>query len=147
MLAVGAQAPEFDGMTSQGTRLRLSELRGHPVVLYFYPRAAAPGCTAESKGFRDHYAELSARGVRVIGVSTDTVDEQRAFAQKYGFPFPLVADADRRIAQQYGVLGGGGRARRVTFLIGADGRVEQVIDSSLPGTHVKGACGPAWVSP
>ena len=144
MIAEGEMAPEFEGATSQGSRLRLADLRGHPVVLYFYPKADTPGCTMESKGFRDHFTELGEREVRVVGVSTDTVDEQRAFAQKYGFQFPLVADSDRAIATRYGVLGGSGHARRVTFLIGADGRVRRVIDSSLPGSHVKGACENDW---
>jgi thioredoxin-dependent peroxiredoxin len=144
MVAEGEMAPDFEGTTHAGTRLSLRELRGHPVVLYFYPKADTPGCTMESKGFRDHFSELGEREVRVVGVSTDTVEEERAFAAKYGFPFPLVADPDRQIAQRYGVLGGSGHARRVTFLIGPDGRVQRVIDSSLPGTHVKGACELDW---
>jgi peroxiredoxin Q/BCP len=143
MLAVGEKAPDFEGMTSQGTKFRLSEQLGHPVVLYFFPKADTPGCTIESKGFRDHYAELGNRDVRVAGVSTDTVEEEKAFAQKYGFPFPLIADPTTEISAKYGVLGRG-HARRVTFLIDPQGKVERVIDSMLPGTHVSGACSMDW---
>jgi peroxiredoxin Q/BCP len=139
-------APDFEGMTSQGTRFRLSEHRGHPVVVYFYPKADTPGCTIESKGFRDRFGELDQRKVVVVGVSVDSVEDEKAFSQKYGFPFPLVADADAAITKSFGVLGRG-HARRVTFLIGPDGKIERVIDSMLPGTHVSGACAMDWGKP
>ncbi len=144
MIAAGDLAPEFEGETSQGTRLRLSELRGHPVVLYFYPKADTPGCTTESKGFRDHFDELGSRDVRIVGVSVDSVSDEVAFAQKYGFQFPLVADPTGTISEAYGVRRPGGAARRVTFLIGPDGRVVKVIDSSAAGTHVGAACAKDW---
>jgi thioredoxin-dependent peroxiredoxin len=146
MIAEGEPAPLFEGPTSQGTKFRLAEQRGHPVVLYFYPKADTPGCTTESKGFRDHFGDLGARDVRVVGVSVDSVDDERKFAEKYGFQFPLVADPDGSISERYGVRGKNGNARRVTFLIGADGRVTKVIDTSLPGAHVSGACALEWTA-
>ncbi len=144
MIGEGDTAPDFEGETSQGTKLRLSELKGHPVVVYFYPKADTPGCTMESKGFRDHFDELGSRDVRIIGVSVDTVDDEKKFATKYGFQFPLVADPTGAIAEAYGVRKSGGSARRVTFLIGADGKVVRVIDSMIPGNHVGAACSKDW---
>jgi peroxiredoxin Q/BCP len=144
MIGEGEIAPDFEGSTSQGTRLRLSELKGHPVVLYFYPKADTTGCTIESKGFRDHFDELGARDVRIVGVSVDSVEDEKKFSEKYGFQFPLVADPDGAIAEKYGVRKSNGLARRVTFLIGADGKVLRVIDSALPTSHVGAACAKDW---
>ena len=136
MPATGELAPDFDAPTSTGKSLKLSSLRGHPVVLYFYPEADTPGCTVESKGFRDIYAELQGRHVAVVGVSCDPVDKQCAFAEKYALPFPLVADASKAVATAYDVLRPSGRARRVTFFIGADGKVKEIVDSSEASKHV-----------
>lgn len=144
MPAVGDPAPDFQGTTSQNTTFRLADHRGHRVVVYFYPAADTPGCTIESKGFRDHFEELGGRDVQVVGVSVDTVEDEVKFAKKYGFQFPLVADTDGKIAGAYGVLKPGGKARRVTFLIGPDGRIQQVVDSSVPGNHVSAACSVSW---
>lgn len=136
MVAKGEPAPDFDAPTQDGTPLKLSSLRGAPVVLYFYPQADTPGCTVESKAFRDHYAELVAKHVHVVGVSTDTVDDQCAFAEKYQLPFPLVADHARTIAKEYGVLRPSGRANRVTFFIDPKGVVADIVEAGAPGPHV-----------
>jgi len=136
MPAIGETAPDFTAPTATGSTLRLSSLRGRPVVLYFYPQADTPGCTVESKGFRDIYPELQRRKVEVVGVSCDSVDEQCAFAEKYSLPFPLVADAQKSVATAYGVLRPSGRARRVTFFLGADGRVQEIVDASEAAKHV-----------
>ena len=139
MIAVGDPAPDFTAPNQDGTPFRLSSLRGSPVVLYFYPKADTPGCTIESKGFRDVHPEFSARKVRIVGVSVDDCPAQKAFAQKYGLPFPLVADSEKKVADLYGVLGPRGSARRVTFLIDPDGKVVEVVDSSSPEAHLKAA--------
>ncbi|HEV2316367.1 MAG TPA: peroxiredoxin [Thermoplasmata archaeon] len=144
MIAEGEMAPDFEGPTSAGSRLKLSELRGHPVILYFYPQADTPGCTREGKGFRDHFDELGGKDVRVIGVSTDDVEDEAKFAKKYGFQFPLVADPNGEITGKYGVKGLTGRAKRVTFLIQPDGRVAKVIASSDASNHVDQACEFSW---
>lgn len=144
MIAEGDAAPDFEGETSLGTKLRLSALKGHPVVLYFYPKAMTSGCTTESKGFRDHFDELGSRNVKIVGVSVDSVADEKKFSEMYGFQFPLVADPTGKIAEAYGVLKPGGSAKRVTFLIGADGKVVKVIDSNVPGNHVGAACKPDW---
>ena len=136
MIAVGDTAPDFVAPNQDGTPFRLSSLRGSPVVLYFYPKADTPGCTIESKGFRDVYQEYLAHKVQVVGVSVDDCPEQKAFAQKYGLPFPLIADSSKSVASAYGVLGPRGSARRVTFLIDGQGKVLEVVDASSPDPHL-----------
>jgi thioredoxin-dependent peroxiredoxin len=139
MVAVGEMAPEFEAPDQDGRPFRLSSLRGAPVVLYFYPKADTPGCTIESKGFQEHLAEFSARGVRVVGVSVDDCPAQKAFASKYGLRFPLIADTTKQVSGRYGVLGPRGSARRVSFLIDRDGKVVEVVDTSSPDPHVEKA--------
>jgi thioredoxin-dependent peroxiredoxin len=136
MVAVGDTAPDFTAPNQDGTPFRLSSLRGSPVVLYFYPKADTPGCTTESKGFRDEHAEYLAHKVHVVGISVDDCPAQKAFAQKYGFPFPLIADTTKTVATAYGVLGPRGSARRVTFLIDGKGKVVEVIDAGSPDPHL-----------
>src|SRR5690242_18750889 len=104
MLKVGDRAPDFLGETSEGRGLSLASLRGRWVVLYFYPKAFTPGCTAETRLFRDNYDELRALGAEVVGISTDDVKTQRRFAAVEKVRFPLVADSKREISRRYGVL-------------------------------------------
>ncbi|MGC2359528.1 MAG: peroxiredoxin [Thermoplasmata archaeon] len=139
MIAVGEVAPSFVGTTAEGAPLDLGTLRGRPFVLYFYPKANTTGCTMEARGFSENYSELQKAGISVVGVSVDSVEAQKSFAQKCGVPFPLVADRDRSIAKQYGVLGLLGFAKRVTFFVGADGRVAEVVQGMMPGPHVRRA--------
>ena len=139
MIAVGDTAPDFEAPNQDGTPFRLSSLKGAPVVLYFYPKADTPGCTIESKGFRDAHSEFPAKKVRVVGVSVDDCPAQKAFIDKYGLPFPLIADSSKKVATAYGVLGPRGSARRVTFLIDKDGTVVEVVDSSSPDPHLRAA--------
>jgi len=136
MIAVGDTAPDFEAPNQDGTPFRLSSLKGAPVVLYFYPKADTPGCTIESKGFRDVYPQYLARKVHVVGVSVDDCPAQKAFAQKYSLPFPLVADSAKKVASAYGVLGPRGSARRVTFLIDPHGKVVDVVDTPSPDVHL-----------
>jgi len=139
MIAAGEQAPDFEAPDQDGRPLRLSSLKGSPVVLYFYPQADTPGCTTESKGFQDHLGEFSAKGVRVIGVSVDNCAAQKAFANKFGLRFPLIADEKKEVSGRYGVLGPGGKARRVTFLIDPAGTVAEVVATPSADPHVKQA--------
>jgi thioredoxin-dependent peroxiredoxin len=136
MVAIGDAAPDFEAPIQDGTPLKLSSLRGAPVVLYFYPKADTTGCTIEAKGFRDVYPEFQSRNVHVVGVSVDDCPMQQAFAQKYGLPFPLVADTSKKVSTMYGVLGPHGTARRVTFLIDAGGKVVEIVDAGTPESHV-----------
>jgi thioredoxin-dependent peroxiredoxin len=134
-------APDFSGPTNGGGNLRSESLRGRPVVLYFYPKAGTPGCTVEANEFARHYSEFEQAGVAVVGISVDSVEAQQRFSEECHLPFPLVSDADKAIARRYGVLGLLGVAKRVTFWIGPDGRIEEVIQGMLPGPHVRGALG------
>ena len=136
MVAVGDTAPDFQALDHSGASFELSSLRGAPVVLYFYPKADTPGCTVESKGFQSHLPEFAAKGVRVVGVSVDDCPAQKAFAQKYGLAFPLIADAKKEVGARYGVLGPRGSARRVTFLIDRAGAVAEVVDTPSPDVHL-----------
>jgi peroxiredoxin Q/BCP len=136
MIQPGDAAPDFEGISTQGSGFRLSSLRGGPVVLYFYPRAGSLGCTYESIGFAKEHLALRKRGVSVVGVSVDSLDDQRKFLENCSLPFPLVADSDQSIARRFGVLGAFGLARRITFLLDDTGRVQQVVDSMRPGVHV-----------
>ena len=136
MVAVGESAPDFEAKLQDGRAFRFSSTKGKPRILYFYPKADTPGCTIEAKGFRDRYAEFQAKGVTIVGVSTDTCDEQLAFAKKYGLPFALVAEDTKAVAKAYGVLAPAGYARRVSFFIAPDGRVEEVVDTSAADKHL-----------
>ena len=103
MLVIGRPAPDFALQDGEGNTVRLSELRGKKVVLYFYPKDLTPGCTQEACDFRDRHAELQAAGAVVLGVSPDDAKSHRKFAAKHGLPFPLLADTERAAATAYGV--------------------------------------------
>ena len=105
MVAKGTEAPDFTLPDQDGNPVTLSELRGQPIVLYFYPKADTPGCTTQACGIRDHRADYERTGARVIGVSPDTVAAQKKFAEKYDLDFTLLADEDHSVAELYGVWG------------------------------------------
>ncbi len=134
LLPVGAEAPDFESVAHDGTRVRLKELRGSPVVLYFYPKDETPGCTAEAEAFRDDSSDLQQLGARVLGVSLDTIESHRQFAEGHELNFPLIADAGGVIAGKYGVSTRSGFAERVTFIIGPDGTIARV----FPEVRVSG---------
>ncbi len=134
MLGKGDIAPDFAFVDQNGNELKLSNLRGTKVILYFYPKDATPGCTSEACDFRDHYSELKSQGYFVIGISADTLQSHQRFAEKYKLPFPLVADVNKEIIRSYGVWGPKkfmGRSfdgiLRTTFIIDQDGLISEVI--------------------
>ena len=142
MVAEGQEAPDFKLPDQDGSDVTLSELRGQPVVLYFFPKADTPGCTAQACGVRDHGSDYAGSGARVVGVSPDTVTAQRKFADKYGLDFTLLADEDPRVADLYGVWGEKkmyGKTymgvQRATFLIDPDGKLAKVFPKVSPETH------------
>ncbi len=139
MLRPGDTAPSFTGTTHDGRTLTLDEFRGKPLLLYFYPKASTAGCAAEAKGFAQNYEAFRTAGIAVVGVSVDTVEAQAQFARDCGLPFPLIADRDKTLARQYGVLGLLGFAKRTTFFVGADGRIEEIVQGMMPGPHVRRA--------
>jgi peroxiredoxin Q/BCP len=127
VLAVGAVAPEFEAQSSDRRTVRLSDFRGKAVVLYFFPKAFTPLCALETRRFRDNHADILELGAEVVGVSSDELDVQCEFGRRQQVNFPLLADADRRIASAYGVLWPMfGRARRITFVIGEQATIELV---------------------
>jgi peroxiredoxin Q/BCP len=99
---IGKPAPDFTLPADGGGRLRLKDLRGKKVVLYFYPKDATSGCTAEACGFRDRMPELARHGIAVVGVSRDSVASHDKFKSKYGLPFPLASDLDGKVSEAYG---------------------------------------------
>jgi peroxiredoxin Q/BCP len=144
VLAVGDAAPDFSIPLPDGTTRMLASYRGRRVVLYFFPKANTTGCTIETRGFAERYDEFQRAGVEVIGVSVDSAETQTAFAEKCGSRFPLVGDRSKEVARQYGVLGLLGWAKRVTFLIDAEGRVQDVIEGISPTPHLRAA--KAWAT-
>jgi peroxiredoxin Q/BCP len=129
----GAAAPDFKLKDDQGKEIRLSSLRGKPVVLYFYPKDDTPGCTKEACSFRDRKSDLERRGAVVLGVSPDTVASHGKFRDKYSLNFPLLADAGHQVAEAYGAwreknmygkksMG----IQRSTFLIDRDGKLRKL---------------------
>jgi thioredoxin-dependent peroxiredoxin len=138
----GQEAPDFTLRDQEGNPVTLSELRGQPVVLYFYPKADTPGCTTQACGIRDHRADYERTGAKVLGASPDTVTAQRKFADKYGLDFTLLADENHEVAELYGVWGETkmyGKTymgvERSTFVIDPDGKVAKVLPKVSPKTH------------
>jgi peroxiredoxin Q/BCP len=143
MVSEGQPAPDFSLPDQHGNPVTLSGLRGKPVLLYFYPRDATPGCTTEACDFRDARADYEAAGAVVLGVSPDTVESHRKFAEKYELPFTLLADPEKEAIQSFGVwkeknmygkksMG----VERTTFLIDKDGIVRRIFPRVKVAGHV-----------
>jgi thioredoxin-dependent peroxiredoxin len=131
VLQVGDVVDDFELPDQTGTPRRLSDLlRDGPVVLFFYPAAMTPGCTKESCHFRDLAAEFAAAGGQRVGISFDPVDKQHQFADKHGFDYPLLSDADGTVATMMGVARKK-TAKRVTFVIDRDRRIAEVVKSEI----------------
>jgi peroxiredoxin Q/BCP len=142
MVEEGKPAPEFELASDSGEQVKLSQLRGSPVVLYFYPKDDTPGCTTQACGIRDVYADFRDRGAVVLGVSPDDEASHVKFKEKYSLPFTLLADPEHRVAEEYGVwkernmygkksMG----IERSTFVIDADGNVVKALRRVKPETH------------
>lgn len=137
LLAVGSAAPDFAASDARGQDVRLSSAQGTARVVYFYPKDETPGCTKEACAFRDAWDKLGAANVHVYGVSRDTQESHTLFRDKYQLPFPLAADTDGAIARAYGVPSTLGMSARVSFLVGADGRIAKVYPNVDPAVHVQ----------
>jgi peroxiredoxin Q/BCP len=140
--AEGETAPDFTLLADDGTKFKLSALKGHPVVLYFYPKDDTPGCTAEACAFRDRKAEIAKLGAKLFGISADTLESHGQFRDKFSLNFPLLADLDHKVAERYGAW----RERnmygkkfmgiqRSTFLIDRDGKIAKVWKSVKVDGH------------
>jgi peroxiredoxin Q/BCP len=138
LLAVGAPAPEVAGVDAKGTAFKLSAQKGKFAIVYFYPKDDTPGCTKEACAFRDAFDKFVAAGVTIFGVSRDAEPSHKAFQQKYTLPFPLVADTSGAVQKAYHVpstVWGG--SKRVSFLVGPDGKIARVFPDVDPGVHAK----------
>ena len=142
MVEEGKPAPDFALTSDSGETVKLSDLRGKPVVLYFYPKDDTPGCTAQACGIRDDYGQFEERGAVVLGVSPDDESSHVKFKEKYGLPFTLLADPTHEVSEEYGVWKEKNYAgktymgvERSTFLIDSKGTVTKVMRRVKPDTH------------
>lgn len=142
MIEPGQKAPDFTLPDQDGREVKLSDFRGQPVVVYFYPKADTPGCTTQACGVRDHRADYSKANAVVLGISPDPVSKVKKFQEKYDLDFTLLADADHAVAETYGVwaqksmygktyMGN----ERTTFIVNSDGKVAEVLRKVKPGEH------------
>ena len=143
-LKIGDKAPLFEGKDQNGNTVKLSDYEGKKVVLYFYPKDNTPGCTAQACNLRDNYSHLQKEGYEVIGVSTDSEKSHQNFIAKYELPFTLLADADKKIVEQYGVwqeksmygrkyMG----TMRYTFVIDENGIIQEIITKVKTKEHAE----------
>ena len=135
MLKAGDAFPSFTLSAHDGVMVKSADLAGSPYLLYFYPKADTPGCTKEACAFRDSWAEAQMLGLKVFGVSYDTPADNQAFADKYGLQFPLLSDTERKLAEAVGAAGSMGYPARISYLVGADGRVLQAYPDVTPAEH------------
>jgi thioredoxin-dependent peroxiredoxin len=132
----GKPALDFELENDTGEKVRLSDLRGKPVVLYFYPKDDTPGCTRQACGIRDAYAEFERAGAVVLGVSADTQASHEKFKSKYSLPFTLLADPEHELGEPYGVAQDGKSSyERSTFVIDAEGNVARIMRRVNPERH------------
>lgn len=142
MVEVGKKAPDFTSKDQDGNKVKLSDLKGQKVVLYFYPKDDTPGCTKEACSFRDADEGFKEKGIKVFGVSIDDEKSHQKFISKYQLPFDLIADTDKKIVEKYGVWGEKsmyGRKYmgtfRKTFLIGEDGKIVKIFEKVDVAKH------------
>jgi peroxiredoxin Q/BCP len=140
----GQTAPSINAVDQNGKEIKLSDYKGNKVILFFYPKADTPGCTAEACNLRDNYQELLKHGFKIIGVSADDEKKQLKFGEKYNLPFPLIPDTDKKIIQDYDVWGPKkfmGREyegiNRTTFVIDEKGNIEKVFTKVKTKDHAR----------
>lgn len=141
-LEAGDKAPDFKAEDQDGNIVQLSDFEGKKLVLFFYPKASTPGCTAEACNLRDNWEQFQKKGYAVLGVSADSKKRQSNFKNKYDFPFPLLADEDKEVINAYGVWGPKkfmGKEydgiHRTTFIIDEEGKIEDVIKKVKTKEH------------
>ncbi|HNV50765.1 MAG TPA: thioredoxin-dependent thiol peroxidase [Bacteroidales bacterium] len=141
-LKIGDKAPNFKGVDQNNNSISLSDFIGKKVILYFYPKANTPGCTAQACNLRDNYDDLLKKGFKIIGVSADSVQKQNNFASKYQLPFPLIADTEKEVLKLYGAWGEKkmyGRTFegiiRMTYVIDEKGIIEQIFNKVKTKEH------------
>ena len=144
---VGKKAPAFTLPSSSGTNVKLSDISGSPVVVYFYPKDDTPGCTKQACSLRDHNQEIQAKDAAILGVSTQDAASHQRFTEKYHLNFPLIADTDGAVSRAYGAIGGGGVmgtamslfgvANRITFILDESGHIAHIIDKPDCASHAE----------
>ena len=142
MLEKGTKAPDFSVRDHNGNIVRISDLKGKKIVLWFYPKADTPGCTIEGKGFRDDYETFVRKNTVILGVSLDNEDENKAFAEKFNFPYPLLCDVNREISLAYEAVKGkeDEYASRITYVVDEKGNIKEAISEVDTKTHSGDLC-------
>jgi peroxiredoxin Q/BCP len=143
-MKINDKAPDFNSVDQNGQNVALKDYKGNWVVLYFYPRADTPGCTIEACSFRDSFQRVEKTGAVVLGVSPDTAKDQKKFVDKFDLPFTLIADADKKICNAYGVLQEKNMygkkvmgVARTTFIIGPDAKIKHIFEKVKPEGHAE----------
>lgn len=143
-MEVGQKAPHFEAFNQYGEKVKLSDFENQKIIIFFYPKANTPGCTAESCSLRDGYEILQEKGFQIIGISADSVEKQLRFSDKYHFPFPLLADTDKQIIIRFGVWGQkkfmgktfDGIIRK-TFILDENHTITHIIDKVKTKNHTE----------
>ena len=142
ILKVGEKVPDFESVDQHSNIIKLSDFDGRKLIVFFYPRANTPGCSAQACNLRDSYAELTKKGYNLLGVSADSVKHQKSFSDKFNFPFSLLSDSDHTVINIFGVWGPKkfrGKEyegiNRTTFIINKNGEIERVIDKVKTKDH------------
>ena len=143
MLAEGASFPAWTLPDQSGKAVSSKDLAGKTYLVWFYPKAQTPGCTAEGRGLRDKIEDFRKRGVEIVGVSFDAPDANKAFVEAEGFPFRLLSDQDRTLAQAVGAADSkdASFAKRISYLVGPDGKVKKAYGTVTPGSHASDVLG------
>ena len=149
VLQPGAAFPSWELTNHTGTMVTSRDLAGKPYLLWFYPRAMTPGCTAEGDALRDQFTAFQARGVDILGVSFDAPADNAAFVRQQSFPFRLLSDRDRKLAVAVGAATDSIQpvARRISYLVGADGKVVKAYPQVTPATHAREVLGDLAAKP
>ena len=142
MLQPGTEAPAFSINDHNGNSINLKDYLGKKIVLWFYPKADTPGCTMEGQGFRDDFKKFEEKGIQVFGVSLDNEKDNKAFAEKYSFSYPLLCDVNKDIALAYHAIKSPDdqHAARISYVIGEDGKILESIESVDTKNHSNDLC-------
>jgi peroxiredoxin Q/BCP len=142
MLEKGTKAPSFSVKDHNGNTVSLADFAGKKIVLWFYPKADTPGCTIEGKGFRDDYEKFTEKNTVILGVSLDNEIDNKAFAEKFNFPYPLLCDVNHEIALAYKAVKGpqDEYASRISYVIDANGNILEAISQVDTKTHSGDLC-------
>ena len=142
MLQPGAEAPDFSVNDHNGNKINLKDFLGKKIVLWFYPKADTPGCTMEGQGFRDDFKNFEEKGIQILGVSLDNENDNKAFAEKFSFPYPLLCDENREVALSYHAVNSkeDQYAARISYVIGEDGKILESIENVDTNNHSNDLC-------